>query len=460
MNALVASAQPLNLIYAGLLKIFGPGIAPIAREFGLGESLKMGEVKACYWPVWRCDAIAEGKVEVRGSGKEGKGWLGVREGYVPGNAFAPLSYLSYAVPPLPDDLPRYNPTKHLRQLGDDTEIVAVPFTVSPMAVIKRIRYLVGRRTWEGIGLDERDWNETMVACYPLFFPIYLAQFEHTLGDNHRVFTVVLDAHDENVNHCRASWPAPPEMIERGRFNNNYYVNPAPFLPTSTFILPSRPPISTSESSDSSPAASPSPILSTPSHAHSNPAEIFSSWLSPGPSSPTIIRPSPLLEIEADEEGNEIPIEWEDPRIQSWSGEERAENWEWFEKAVEVHKGIAALEGLAELSAQLPEGADPKGMVISRTPGQKSNLAPRPMSEIRRQLSNDVERMKGELEEGKPGWLRRFERGLTGEEAETAEVQEAQEVQKVQAGGEGEEGAKSGESGEALERAIGEERKRE
>jgi hypothetical protein len=84
MNALVASAQPLNLIYAGLLKIFGPGIAPIAREFGLGESLKMGEVKACYWPVWRCDAIAEGKVEVRGSGKEGKGWLGVREGYVPG----------------------------------------------------------------------------------------------------------------------------------------------------------------------------------------------------------------------------------------------------------------------------------------------------------------------------------------------------------------------------------------
>lgn len=82
-----------------------------------------------------------------------------------GNAFAPLSYLSYAVPPLPDDLPRYNPTKHLRQLGDDTEIVAVPFTVSPMAVIKRIRYLVGRRTWEGIRLDERDWQETMVRRY-------------------------------------------------------------------------------------------------------------------------------------------------------------------------------------------------------------------------------------------------------------------------------------------------------
>jgi hypothetical protein len=82
-----------------------------------------------------------------------------------GNAFAPLSYLSYAVPPLPDDLPRYNPTKHLRQLGDDTEIVAVPFTVSPTAVIKRIRYLVGRRTWEGVGLDERDWKEAMVGLH-------------------------------------------------------------------------------------------------------------------------------------------------------------------------------------------------------------------------------------------------------------------------------------------------------
>jgi hypothetical protein len=78
-----------------------------------------------------------------------------------------------------------------------------------------------------------------------------------------------------------------------------------------------------------------------------------------------------------------------------------------------------------------------------------------MSEIRRQLANDVERMKGELEEGKPGWLRRFERGLTGEQAEEAEVGGGE-------GGEGEEGAtaKSGESGEALERAIGEERKGE
>ena len=48
-------------------------------------------------------------------------------------------------------------------------------------------------------LDADATTLEQVACYPLFFPIYLAQFEHTLGDNNRVFTVVLDAHDENVS---------------------------------------------------------------------------------------------------------------------------------------------------------------------------------------------------------------------------------------------------------------------
>lgn len=84
ISGLVASAKIGNLFYAGLLKFFGPSVAPFAQEFGLGESVKMRDIKAIYWPVWRVDALLEGKVKSEASGKERNGWVSVEEGYVPG----------------------------------------------------------------------------------------------------------------------------------------------------------------------------------------------------------------------------------------------------------------------------------------------------------------------------------------------------------------------------------------
>jgi hypothetical protein len=87
MNGLIASARAGNLFYSALLKFFGPFIMPYAKEFGLGESLVMRDMKAVYWPVWRVDAILEGKVRgENGSGKEGDAALVVEEGYVPGTS--------------------------------------------------------------------------------------------------------------------------------------------------------------------------------------------------------------------------------------------------------------------------------------------------------------------------------------------------------------------------------------
>lgn len=85
MNALIATAKFSNLILAGLLKLFGPSIAPIAKEFGLGDGLSMLSMKAVYWPVWRVDALLEGRVEGKGKEREeGKSWVAIQEGYVPG----------------------------------------------------------------------------------------------------------------------------------------------------------------------------------------------------------------------------------------------------------------------------------------------------------------------------------------------------------------------------------------
>lgn len=76
-------------------------------------------------------------------------------------------------------------------------------------------------TWEGLKIDEGKWKETMVcprassgpwlmeqlAAYPIMFPIYLAEFEHTSKDEgRRSYTVVMDAHDPSVG---------PRLLEDG-----------------------------------------------------------------------------------------------------------------------------------------------------------------------------------------------------------------------------------------------------
>ena len=65
------------------------------------------------------------------------------------------------MPPLPDDLPAYDPQEHLKQLGEGFDVVPVPFTVSPIGLMKKLRKTIGRMTWEGLKIDEGKWKETM-----------------------------------------------------------------------------------------------------------------------------------------------------------------------------------------------------------------------------------------------------------------------------------------------------------
>jgi hypothetical protein len=80
------AGQLSNIIYAGLLRIFGPGISSYAQEFGLGESVTMKGMKAVLYPIWRIDAIFEGGVESEKTRKEKEAYLAVEEGYVPGKS--------------------------------------------------------------------------------------------------------------------------------------------------------------------------------------------------------------------------------------------------------------------------------------------------------------------------------------------------------------------------------------
>ncbi|ODO10257.1 hypothetical protein I350_02486 [Cryptococcus amylolentus CBS 6273] len=409
INALLASgklASIPNIVYAFFLRFFGPSVTPIAREFGFGEKLELKDMKAALYPVWRVDGVAEGKVDiVHGEGQNQLKSpsptlsMSVTEGYVPGNPFAPLSYLSFAVPPLYSDLPEYNPSKDHDQLKDyGLDIVPIPFTVSPLGLVNHIRRLIDKKTWDHWKIDEKKIEEKMLACYPIMFPIYIAEFEYDQGeDGKRRFNVFMDAHDESVKTCRVSWPPPPHLIEEGRFDRNYFVNPAPFMPTSTIGLYPLPP---------------TPRSALIAAQRTRLPEVYGNFMSPPPDldDPSQIPPSPMYAVQqAASEGE--GIDWEDERIMSWSGVGREENGDWMELYEKTQKGIETLETMRSFSSNSPHPEDLKGLVITspleRRAGH-SMIERKSLKDMEDQLERDVKRMKRELEESKPAWLRAWE----------------------------------------------------
>jgi hypothetical protein len=57
----------------------------------------------------------------------------------------------------------------LKQLGEGFEVVPVPFTVSPIGLLHRIKSEIGRRTtWQGIKFNESQWKEKLVRYLDLW----------------------------------------------------------------------------------------------------------------------------------------------------------------------------------------------------------------------------------------------------------------------------------------------------
>lgn len=68
------------------------------------------------------------------------------------------------------------------------------------------------------------------------------------------------------------------------------------------------------------------------------AENYTTYLSPAPTRPGSITPSPLAGTEP-----ENGIDWEDVRVQSWTAEERHDNGAFIEKSVELNQAIKAMQ---------------------------------------------------------------------------------------------------------------------
>ncbi len=192
---LVASLP--NFIYSLFIRYFGERFTWLLREFGLaGEGLTHLQTKAVLYPFWRYHLVLKGKVKPLRETIDGKkttvgdgvimidgsslsGMQAFREHLscllanpvkhmsLSGNAFSPLCLLSYAVGTLPSSLPTYDPTIHLKQLGDLETINPVPFTVQPWTLLESLREKLGDDVrWddvEGVVDAKKDWREVMVS---------------------------------------------------------------------------------------------------------------------------------------------------------------------------------------------------------------------------------------------------------------------------------------------------------
>jgi hypothetical protein len=108
------------------------------------------------------------------------------------------------------------------------------------------------------------------------------------------------------------------MRETGRLAKNYYVNPAPFLPSANLILPVT-------QAFSGPPTPPAAIM----------AKAYQRWMSPEPTGNSVPA-SPTYSV------TDEPIDWADPRIMPWGGEDHELNGDYMEKGLEVHRNIEAL----------------------------------------------------------------------------------------------------------------------
>lgn len=193
----------------------------------------------------------------------------------------------------------------------------------------------------------------------------------------------------------------------GRFTNNYYVNPAPFLPdaellTATGSSPSTGPLQIINAGRSSGLSSGSTEDEGPSKTIN---EIYSSWMSPAPSSKSYIRPSPTEDCTSPARDGEAVIDWDDVRIQSWNAGSRHDNGEYMIRLKNYHTALGGLESLKSLERSLPEGSDPRGMMIQTGPDGKRRMTNNSMSDMIQQMASEVERMRKEAEEHRPSWLK-------------------------------------------------------
>ncbi|KAH8090558.1 hypothetical protein HD553DRAFT_302739 [Filobasidium floriforme] len=187
-----------------------------------GKSLERVHFKAYYWPVWKFSCFAE----TRGDNNETsiKAIIDMPDHVIPGSHVSPLSLLPFGNAPFEAQYVKpYDPKIHLTpNVHPDLRmpISTIPFSISPFDVMElarnsappRVRLMTQYRGGNEFWISAKhDIREVIVAAYPVYHPIYVAEYDFVLRDDlpTRRIAVAMDgykAHGSSTHEVKVFIP--------------------------------------------------------------------------------------------------------------------------------------------------------------------------------------------------------------------------------------------------------------
>lgn len=163
-------------------------------------NLRPLRIQPIYFPTWRVEAEAlskgiDSEDIIQNTEQDDTAYLLSRELYHPGHHMLPLSTLSFA--PFPDS-PLLPWNESMSRLKDGTEVVCLPYTLSPLEFASTLTECMSRNKATHSG-KSRLLSLHIGPTYPVLFPLYLIQYEvvpSNSGHKPEPLTIVLEGHRE------------------------------------------------------------------------------------------------------------------------------------------------------------------------------------------------------------------------------------------------------------------------
>ncbi|CEL55492.1 hypothetical protein RSOLAG1IB_01504 [Rhizoctonia solani AG-1 IB] len=145
------------------------------------SGIKRTNFKAVYIPTWKVDCMNSFISDLGDS--DHPTVMHLREVTVPGIDHHPLARWVKSFPTDADEAKPFS-KDHLEPLNGTYDILALPFTTSPLAVPQALKEAPygDVEIMEGWSIDPRSVEFQMLVAYPLLHPAFLA--EYTLGEKH------------------------------------------------------------------------------------------------------------------------------------------------------------------------------------------------------------------------------------------------------------------------------------
>ncbi|GAA5917675.1 hypothetical protein JCM6882_008319 [Rhodosporidiobolus microsporus] len=176
----------LRLLLARFFQRFF-GVSPEAFGGFFHTGVRRIAFKPLLLPVWKVDLAMQGKALL----DQCEMSLGISalNASLPGFRLDPLDRLSASPPLDPEEAPLepFSPSKHLTPFSSlpsstdfpsgTPDVALIPFTRTPLNLLDKLSSFPRSLASEGLSFDPKRFKPVLFAAYPIYLPMYLAEFE-------------------------------------------------------------------------------------------------------------------------------------------------------------------------------------------------------------------------------------------------------------------------------------------